>query len=116
MEEGYHRSDVSRFGNSFPEESMQTLDLPSEVQKLLDVLNSFPPEQQEALAAYYRAEAEHIRDVDARINALSEPQREKLRALLREGMESGPARPIDMEALKRRGRERLAAARKREQS
>jgi hypothetical protein len=86
---------------------MQPHEPHTEVQKLLDVLTSFPPEQQEALAAYYRAEAEHIRDVEARLDRLSPEQTERLRAAIRQGIDSGPAREIDFEEVKRRGRARL---------
>jgi len=34
---------------------------------------------------------------------------ENLREMVREGLESGPATPLDMDAIIRRGRERLAA-------
>ncbi len=90
---------------------MQTLDPQSELQKLLDVLASFPLEQQEALAAYYRAEAEHIRDAEDRLDNLPPEQVNRLRALIQEGIDSGTATPIDFEAIKREGRERLAARR-----
>jgi antitoxin ParD1/3/4 len=39
---------------------------------------------------------------------LREAEIERLRKAWREGVESGPARPLDLEEIKRRGRERLA--------
>ena len=79
----------------------------SEVEKLIAVIRSFPSEQQEALAAYYRAEVEHLRDVDARLDALPPEGQQRLRQLLQEGADSGPAEQVDFEAVKRRGRARL---------
>lgn len=39
---------------------------------------------------------------------LREAEIERLRKAWREGIESGPSRPLDFEEIKRRGRERLA--------
>ena len=39
---------------------------------------------------------------------LREAEIERLRKAWREGIESGPSRPLDMDEIKRRGRERLA--------
>ena len=88
---------------------MQTQEPMTEIQKLVNVLSSFPEEQQEALAAYYRAEAEHIRNVEERLDNLTPVQTEQLRQMIQEGIDSGPARPVDFEEIKRRGRERLAS-------
>lgn len=88
---------------------MHTPETQTEVQKLLDVLNSFPQEQQEALAAHYRAEAEHIRNVEARLDSPSPEEADRLRQYVQEGIDSGPAREIDFEDIKRRGRARLKA-------
>ncbi|MEM6783494.1 MAG: hypothetical protein AAF624_07130 [Bacteroidota bacterium] len=90
---------------------MPATELQSEVEKLVDVLRSFPPEQQEALAAYYRVEAEHIRDVESRIDNLPPHQVERLRAMIQEGLYSGPAEPMDWDAFKAQARERLGAER-----
>ena len=83
----------------------------TEVEKLVDVLSTFPIEQQEALAAYYRAEIEHIREVVEQLDNLTPGQTDRLRQMIQEGIESGSAREVDFEAIKRRGRERLAAER-----
>ena len=91
---------------------MSAISSASEVEKLVTVLHSFPPEQQETLAAYYRAEAEHIRDVEARLDSLPSEQTARLRALLQEGIDSGTPREIDVDAIKRRGRARLADERR----
>ena len=90
---------------------MQAQEPMTEVEKLVDVLSSFPEEQQEALAAYYRAEAEHIRDVEAQLDNLTPEQTEQLRQMIQTGIDSGPAGPIDFEEIKRRGRQRLATER-----
>ena len=87
---------------------MQTQEPMTEMQKLVNVLSSFPEDQQEALAAYYRAEAEHIRDVEEQLDKLTPEQTEQLRRMIQEGIDSGPAGPVDFEEIKRRGRERLA--------
>ncbi|MEM8557636.1 MAG: type II toxin-antitoxin system ParD family antitoxin [Bacteroidota bacterium] len=90
---------------------MSVTELQSEVEKLVDVLRSFPPEQQEALAARYRVEAEHIRDVERRIDNLPPQQVERLRAMIQEGLDSGPAEPMDWDAFKAQARARLNAER-----
>jgi antitoxin ParD1/3/4 len=41
---------------------------------------------------------------------LREAEIERLRKAWREGVESGPSRPLDFQEIKRRGRERLAQA------
>ena len=87
---------------------MQTQQPMTEIEKLVDVLSSFPEEQQEALAAYYRAEAEHIRDVEEQLDNLRPEQTEQLRQMIQAGIDSGPAGAVDFEEIKRRGRQRLA--------
>ena len=52
-------------------------------------------------------EALRLLDERDRVHAL---RLEELRAEIRQGIESGPATPLDMRAIKARGRERLAAA------
>ncbi len=95
-----------------PDPQMPAARAQSEVEKLMNVLVSFPPDEQETLAAHYRAAAEHIRDVDERLDTLPSEQVTRLRQLLHDGMESGEPREIDTDAIKKRGRARLAAERK----
>ena len=78
---------------------MQTQQPMTEIEKLVDVLSSFPEEQQEALAAYYRAEAEHIRDVEEQLDNLRPEQTEQLRQMIQAGIDSGPAGPGDFEEI-----------------
>ena len=82
----------------------------SEVEKLMNVLVSFPPDEQETLAEHYRASAEHIRDVDERLDTLPSQQVARLRQLLQDGIESGEPSEVDTDAIKQRGRDRLFGA------
>ncbi|MEM6325621.1 MAG: hypothetical protein AAF791_00750 [Bacteroidota bacterium] len=83
-----------------------------EIDRLVEVLHSFPEERQEALAAYYRREVEDLRDVEARLDKLTPNQTARLKSLIQEGIDSGPAVPFDAEEIKREGRRRRAAERR----
>ncbi|GAB5520248.1 MAG: hypothetical protein RhofKO_24990 [Rhodothermales bacterium] len=89
-------------------------DFETEAERLMDVLASFPPDQRATVTGYLRQEAEHMRILEQRISQLPGEQRNRLRALVQEGIDSGPAREIDFEAIKQRGRERILAERRKE--
>ena len=87
----------------------------TEVERLNEALQKFPPERREELAAMFANNVQAIyqqaQQGDPWWNGLTQAQQEHVKHLIQEGIDSGPAGPLDMEDIKLRGRQRLAESR-----
>ena len=76
----------------------------SELQLLQEELSRLPPEERESWAGWFRNELAELREHDAWSASLIPAQLDKLRRMVQEGLDSGDAGPLDMDAIKREAR------------
>lgn len=85
----------------------------SELQLLQEELSQLPPDQRESWAGWFRHELQELRRHDEWYENLNPAQIDKLRAMVQEGIDSGDAGPLDMEAIKREARAEWEARKQR---